>query len=559
MSSDVDGPTGFPEKTEEEMAPPRRTSAINSQMAAETLLRLLCSPSQSPTTRCCETEPETAAETELASVTQDAVVDGGVSEHVRNRGFNAQILLDIAQGDSFGDPPSILATTNPSNIHEPQLNIESNDPDINSGHHEHPNSANTLPLDWSAVVQVVEAATDHDSDPEEPDTDPTLQSRASSGSMHSREISTTSSRKRKYDMRLERPFVCVIGPCRKSYTKKRGLIIHGKMAHPDAQSIESLRRVQPILVSSVAPVNLQNHAFAGVAAFDDNEEDIDIESDFADSDVGGDPASFRFHPGGSKLTASSERPELVSPSIQISDVDGATKEAITPLVTKKKRVRKLSASDFTSDSGGEGMLSVQMAQDLVARINHLNEQKPFLCSQKGCDKRYRNSNGLKYHLEKHHALSSIEISSSTQISGNSSTASLIGTTEALHIRSDSSEAEPQDQSMSPPPPPQQLPRQQSSPFAHTHDAEELDAPHLIAEGNSSSSDDHQAESSPSPVLEMLEYEGRPFVCPYMGCGKAYKNKNGLLYHLRKGKLTFHAKLDENAKAEQREGVSNSIM
>ncbi|KAJ3383209.1 hypothetical protein HDU80_001300 [Chytriomyces hyalinus] len=559
MSSDVDGPTGLPEKTEEEMAPPRRTSAINSQMAAETLLRLLCSPSQSPTTRCCETEPETAAETELASVTQDAVVDAGVSEHVRNRDFNAQILLDIAQGDSFGDSPSILATTNPSNTNEPQLNIESNNPDIKSDHHEHTNSADTLPLDWSAVVQVVEAATDHDSDPDEPDTDPALQSRASSSSMHSREISTTSSRKRKYDMRLERPFVCVIGLCRKSYTKKRGLIIHGKMAHPDAQSIESLRRVQPIPVSTVAPVNLQSHAFA-VAAYDDDEEDVDIESDLADSDVGGDPASFRFHSGGSKLTASSEGSELVSPSIQISDVDGATKEAITPPVTKKKRVRKLSASDFTSDSGGEGMLSVQMAQDLVARINHLNEQKPFLCSQKGCDKRYRNSNGLKYHLEKHHALSSTEIYSSTQSSGNSSTASLIGTTEALHIRSDSSEAEPQDQSMSPPPPPQQqLPRQQSSPFAHTHDAEELDAPHLIAEGNLSSSDDHQAESSPSPVLEMLEYEGRPFVCPYMGCGKAYKNKNGLLYHLRKGKLTFHAKLDENAKAEEREEVSSSIM
>ncbi|KAJ3141917.1 hypothetical protein HK100_005571 [Physocladia obscura] len=309
----------------------------------------------------------------------------------------------------------------------------------------------------------------------------------------------------KYNLQLIRPYVCVVDNCRKSYTKRRGLIAHGKAVHP--KHMEILKKVTP-------HSNLLFDEGIKLLSGLESEQDEDETQ----------KSKRKWHEEEERLHSDSP----ITPLIKISDTDGTvvteppSASAIKHAKPQKKRNRRLSASDFASDSGGEGLLTAEVAEELSLRIAFLNEQRPFICSQKGCNKRYRNVNGLKYHLEKGHNCCSEGVSDTTTGSGstsslllteNSSTSSLFCDTHTLRLKSGESSA-------------QSLCNQvnnthiyTASPFAHT--------------GSEESKEEELVESG----------EMKPFECPHPGCDKAYKNKNGLLYHLRKGKLATHGKID----------------
>lgn len=119
----------------------------------------------------------------------------------------------------------------------------------------------------------------------------------------------------------------------------------------------------------------------------------------------------------------------------------------------------------------------------------LNDPKPFKCTMPGCDKAYRNSNGLG------RALVTLGRNYSEPIC-------LYASASAYHLEN----GHPDGAVFS---------GQNSAPKAGAAD--------------------------------------KPFVCPYKGCGKAYKNANGLSYHLSRGKATGHT-----VEAETRPGVKTFI-
>ncbi|KAI8612789.1 hypothetical protein BC830DRAFT_535866 [Chytriomyces sp. MP71] len=405
--------------------PPRRTSAIISQMVAETLLSLR-SPTQSPTHErdlFAASVLEQLGSSDYEDEDDEEPSDGRVFTGAEDLDAHLEILFETVQrgaGATGGHVDSLSLVAAAMELDAKWIGAGSLMHHAGSGGFKRngytfgvsqdalllkqendthfPDAAgrdDVESLDWSEVVKYVEG----DESETESYVQPTSRTRTPSNG----------SRKRKYDMRLERPFVCVIDTCRKSYTKKRGLIIHGKMAHPDPASLERLKKVLPKPAA-------QSKALSGVIYDEEDEDDFgekeDDESD-TDSFMMRGKRSRSHEPGsvkGSPISRASSLPKSSTllkgsslslkgaPSINVSTPDGTTDVNQSPSMTKKKRIRRLSASDFTSDSGGEGMLSAQMAEDLAARINHLNEQRPFLCTHKGCTKRYKNSNGLKYHL-----------------------------------------------------------------------------------------------------------------------------------------------------------------
>ncbi|KAJ3060702.1 hypothetical protein HDU98_003367 [Podochytrium sp. JEL0797] len=352
-------------------------------------------------------------------------------------------------------------------------------------------------LDWLKVFQEVEDQSGAESEDLEPISASPIPRKLKLKHDFHRDALGVKKHSSKYGMRLVRPYVCTIGTCRKSYTKRRGLMSHGKMVHPE--SVDLLKLVEPRF-------NALQHEEEGGAPLwseDDEGDYVDIESDFADSDYG-DTAETEF----------GKRKRLPLPPPPPPNVGSDTESMQAIKAMNKKRGRRLSASDFASDSGGEGMLSAEAAKELSARIAFLNEQKPFICTHKGCSKRYRNANGLKYHLDKGHLLG-LSISDTASVtSEGSSTSSLVHNTAGLklghHHHHHHSGGGP----------------------SHLSDYINLEDDGIVEESN----DDVGAEGE---ILRDEAMEGgggepydavagmRPFVCPHPGCGKAYKNKNGL--------------------------------
>ncbi|KAJ3386223.1 hypothetical protein HDU84_001740 [Entophlyctis sp. JEL0112] len=299
---------------------------------------------------------------------------------------------------------------------------------------------------------------------------------------------------------LHRPYSCPIENCKKSYTRRRGLLAHGKIAHP--QIFEDLKAIKSGLQIDTAERSSDNDA-----EYDDYESDFD---------------EFQ------RVSGSRKRKRKVSPSkspvaIQISGVDGQVTSVTEP--AKRKRTRRLSASDFVPRAEDGSLLSTKAAEILSARIAFLNEHKPFACSHKGCKKRYRNVNGLKYHLEKGHIGSTSDDSGAS--TRNASTSSLIHNTNKMHLSGWSSSQSVNGQISTP-----LLHEPLETPaFAHTGEVD-TEVSGADEEGEVIGADDD------APVSQGT-YNERPFECPHLGCGKSYKNKNGLLYHLRKGKLAAH--------------------
>ncbi|RKO91699.1 hypothetical protein BDK51DRAFT_34539 [Blyttiomyces helicus] len=118
------------------------------------------------------------------------------------------------------------------------------------------------------------------------------------------------------------------------------------------------------------------------------------------------------------------------------------------------------------------------------------DQKPFKCTVGGCDKAYKNSNGLAYHLETAHI------------------AVAAGTTGAAPLQS----ALPR--LLAPAPLPQPAVPQPAAKLPSAQRPAKIVVPKKERE---------------------VDDAKKPFVCPFSDCTKAYKNPNGLAYHLTKGK------------------------
>ncbi|KAJ3027504.1 UNVERIFIED_CONTAM: hypothetical protein HDU68_003692 [Siphonaria sp. JEL0065] len=340
---------------------------------------------------------------------------------------------------------------------------------------------------------------------------PKSRKESSSSSSSKNPLGIKRSSSSRYDIRLIRPYICVIGSCRKSYTKRRGLLSHGKSMHPE--SIELLKKVEPRL-GGMEPME-------DVAMSSDG-DDFDVDSEMGDSDFTSEAAGSRAHKKRKRGGVEHNSFDALSPKIIVSDADAG--KSVPPEGKTKKRGKRLSASDFTSDSGGEGMLTAEAAEELSLRIAFLNEQKPFVCTQLGCYKRYRNANGLKYHLDKGHLLAPSEASSNAA-SGNSSIASLVQNTAGMHVTQNSSAQSLceriQETHIAIP----------TSVFSHTETIE--------SEESSSNRSGETAIVDAVDAISGGEGDAKPFVCPHLGCRKAYKNKNGLLGLITWTSLPFH--------------------
>ncbi|KAJ3220382.1 hypothetical protein HDU67_000049 [Dinochytrium kinnereticum] len=161
------------------------------------------------------------------------------------------------------------------------------------------------------------------------------------------------------------------------------------------------------------------------------------------------------------------------------------------------------------------------------------DEKPFVCTFDGCGKRYRNSNGLEnghkdYVTVRERREARLTTPTSTIPSSVASTA-----TASAHqpVRAPPRQSVPHDDSQRARIPPAGPPTTAST------------AGHL----SSTSSGEGEEEESrrgggrgrrgSGVGVSGVEKgrEERKFLCPFVGCGRAYKNKNGLVYHLEKGK------------------------
>ncbi|KAJ3101896.1 T-complex protein 1 subunit zeta [Phlyctochytrium bullatum] len=154
------------------------------------------------------------------------------------------------------------------------------------------------------------------------------------------------------------------------------------------------------------------------------------------------------------------------------------------------------------------------------------DEKPYVCTFEGCGKRYRNSNGLAYHLQ--HGHRDFHTSKMRRRATSNPSPSLAT---SAPLPAGGGGAVPSRPLSKPP----------VSPFGVEASPE---APVLlpkIAAAARRTSADPIVDVAPVALLEMDEEEiedgseGKRFVCPYVGCGRSYKNKNGLVYHLEKGK------------------------
>ncbi|KAI8920217.1 hypothetical protein DFJ77DRAFT_507599 [Powellomyces hirtus] len=139
----------------------------------------------------------------------------------------------------------------------------------------------------------------------------------------------------------------------------------------------------------------------------------------------------------------------------------------------------------------------------------LDDPKPFKCVAMGCDKAYRNSNGLAYHIEKGHLAAESTAKETSKDSGKE--VSKEDDLDHLSIA---------------------VTAPISTPVDSTSDT---------AIGTSPQPPPTTTKKTSRKTTDPVD---KPYMCPYKGCGKAYKNPNGLAYHLSKGKATGHTVLAE---------------
>ncbi|KAJ3017249.1 hypothetical protein HKX48_003639 [Thoreauomyces humboldtii] len=135
------------------------------------------------------------------------------------------------------------------------------------------------------------------------------------------------------------------------------------------------------------------------------------------------------------------------------------------------------------------------------RVESDPDGKPFHCTVDRCDKKYKKLNGLIYHYQTAHSTTGLDDPKPFKCSIPDCGKSYRNSNGlAYHIEKGHSAAAP--------------------------------APIAIAPVRV------PAVTRRQPVgNELVE---KPYVCPHHGCDKAYKNPNGLAYHLSKGKATGHS-------------------
>lgn len=116
--------------------------------------------------------------------------------------------------------------------------------------------------------------------------------------------------------------------------------------------------------------------------------------------------------------------------------------------------------------------------------------KPYKCGSPGCGKDYRNTNGLAYHLENTHNQPGINTDFERE------------------------------------------------PGTFYPNGDILSNPPITTPGRQTPSPMSML-SNASYNAAINEQPAKIYPCPFFGCGKVYKNSNGLSYHLQKGKLTGH--------------------
>ncbi|KAJ3147231.1 hypothetical protein HDU86_008067 [Geranomyces michiganensis] len=147
----------------------------------------------------------------------------------------------------------------------------------------------------------------------------------------------------------------------------------------------------------------------------------------------------------------------------------------------------------------------------------LNDPKPFKCVAEGCDKAYRNSNGLAYHIEKGHNIDSA--SGSPPASGPA--AAIVS-------------------AVAPPPASAPVPRKLTNSRAKAAKLRPVVASRSVTPSKQALVINDNDNDNLVSRKRDRDGVARPYLCPHKGCGKAYKNPNGLSYHLSKGKTSGHA-------------------
>ncbi|KAJ3123077.1 hypothetical protein HK101_006400 [Irineochytrium annulatum] len=158
-------------------------------------------------------------------------------------------------------------------------------------------------------------------------------------------------------------------------------------------------------------------------------------------------------------------------------------------------------------------------------------EKPYFCNMPGCEKRYRNSNGLAYHLEHGHC----EPKAKKRIRRTKADFA------AYLDHLDKGETPPSSTSTSST---TSLPDAMASLQAAAGGYSVKPYGAVAGENGDGGSGPAKKKKKKDDGVEREEAEegkavNKPFVCPHPGCRRAYKNKNGLVYHLEKGKGGHH--------------------
>lgn len=145
-----------------------------------------------------------------------------------------------------------------------------------------------------------------------------------------------------------------------------------------------------------------------------------------------------------------------------------------------------------------------IALENALRAGAANVDKPYKCPAPGCDKAYKQMNGLKYH-RLHGACNQNNLPITAQAAAQPPT---------IHITTNSTTGSPQPESA---------------------DAIMMEEGATTPTLGSPSSPDASVNSSPDPAspatqAPMIPLGDRLYICQVGACGKRYKNLNGLRYH-----------------------------
>lgn len=234
-------------------------------------------------------------------------------------------------------------------------------------------------------------------------------------------------------------------------------------------------------------------------------------------------------------------------AMNAADTATAVETSSTYSIDKEMNNPKVPASNFSkSTSPATSTVSTPpaiLAAPAAAMVVPMDE-KIYACAVANCLKKYKNPNGLAYHLEHSHGMEKTnkkqdKSATSVATAAGAATVTLVSTP-SLH--------------------PQSTPLQQSAPHQPQHQhpqsqplQSELNNGHVVQQSSETLNQSQDktigrlmgnpfadfAGSSATAAASAATTWGsdtvKPYICPHHGCGKAFKNKNGLNYHLTKGK------------------------